>query len=473
MKRFAKIILGALAALVIVFFVLLVGVNLYLQSGDVQQRIRLATEDALGMPVTVKHSLFFPWSGLTLSGLSLPDPTVPGANLVEAPTFSVKFRFWPLLARKLVISQVNLDSPHLVLRQTQDKQWVIVAPRTKIKPEVVSEKPAPEIPSSPSTKPSISLPSYKVELKYFSIRDGSADVYDRKGARIGKVAGLNLDGTFVTQDRIEGHVTIEDIELLGLFYPNRLRADFVHEGDMLAVTNLKFAIAEGKVRGEFSVVAPRKDPPAFQIKSEVEEVSLSALLSEAHLDGAGAAGTLHGDLDLRGNPLDTSTLEGGGAFALDSAQLRPFDIVQQLGMLLGIEELQLLKLNEASMRYQVRDEKVLLSDVRLRTENLIVTGKGPIKFNGKMNLDGHFLINEKIERRLAVVMSNQFVPSAIPGYKEVAFKVTGKTSRPETDLLDKVTGYHISNLGNFGGLLKDFFKAPKPAEPEPMETATP
>ena len=95
MKRFAKIILGILAALVILLVVALVGINLYLQSGDVQQRIRLATEQALGTPVTVKRTVFTPWGGLTLSGLSLPDPTTAGSNLVEAPKFSVQFQFFP------------------------------------------------------------------------------------------------------------------------------------------------------------------------------------------------------------------------------------------------------------------------------------------------------------------------------------------------------------------------------------------
>lgn len=479
MKRFAKIILGVLATLVIVFLVVLVGVNLYLQSGDVQQRIRLATQKALGMPVTVRRTLYFPWSGLTLSGLSLPDPTVAGSNLMEAPRFSVQFQFWPLItSRKLVISQVRLSEPHLALRQTPDKQWVVVAPPPLRQPE---DHPGPKPPSAGGVeRPPEPRPApYTVELKYFSIRGGSADIYDRKGVRLGRVTGLDLDGTFVTPTRIEGHLTVEDLEIVGLFYPNRLRADFVQEDDLLSVTNLKCAIADGKVRAEFSVLAPRKGDTAFQVRSQAEDISLPALISEAHLDSTGASGRLRGNLELRGDPLDVATLVGEGAFALDAAQLQPFDVIQQLGRILGIDELQLLKLNEAAISYDIHDEKVWITDARLRTENLLITGKGPIRFNGKMDIDGLFLVNEKLGQRFGGFLDSKLVPSTVPGYKEVAFKVTGRTSRPETDLPEKLTGIRMNsfgNIGNLGRLLQGFLVGPRPRtevtpSPSPEEAA--
>jgi AsmA-like C-terminal region len=455
-KRFAKIILGALGAIVIVLLVVLIGVNLYLQSGDVQQRIRMATEQAVGMPVTVKRTLYLPWSGLTLSGLSLPDPTIPEASLVEAPTFSVKFQFWPLLSRKLVISQVNLVSPHLVLRQTDDKKWVLVPPR---RPSTVAEKPSGK-PTAPAT---VRPPAYTVELRYFSIHDGSADIFDRKGVPIARLRGLEFNGNLSAGGRVDGSVWIDDIEIFGLLHPNRLRAEFVQDGDLLTVRDLKCAIAGGKVRADFSVATPRKAPPAFEFRGRVEDVSLPALVSEAHGDESSVTGRLAGEFNLRGDPLDASTLVGGGKLGLDSAQLRPFDIIQQLGVLLNVDELQLLKLREANLLFEIRDERFWMTNLRLKTENLIITGSGPIRFNGKMNLDGRFLINEKIERQLGMFIGNdRFQPATEPGYKEVEFKVTGRTSRPETDLAYKITGFRIGNVGALGPLLKGFFQAPSP-----------
>jgi hypothetical protein len=226
---------------------------------------------------------------------------------------------------------------------------------------------------------------------------------------------------------------------------------------------VKCAIADGKVRASFTVLTPKKGPPVFQLKSEIEQVSLSTLIAEAHGDEAGTSGTLLGHVDLRGNPLDSGTLVGGGEISLDSAQLRPFDAIQQIGAFLRVDELQLLKLHDARMVFEVRDERFWVKNLTLKTENLIISGKGPIRFNGKMNLEGRFQVNEKIQRELSMFIGDQFTPSPETGYKEVAFTVTGRTSRPETNLLDKITGYHLG--GNLGGFLKGLFRMPKAPSP--------
>ncbi len=466
MKGFAKIILGVLGALVILVIIALIAINLYLQSGDVQMRIRLATEQALGMPVTVKRTIYTPWGGLTLSGLSLPDPTIPDATLVDAPKFSVKFQFWPLLARKLVISQVNLTSPRLVLRQTKDGKWILVPPR------VASAESAD--PTARKPKPvRIHPASYTVELQRFSIQNGSAEIFDRKGAALGRLSGLVVDGALSDGQDIAGEVWVEDMEIVDFFRPRRMHARFAKKGNAIVVSELECTVADGKVRAHLSVDAPRGQTPSFQLRSELINVSLPTLIAEAHGDSAGMGGFLAGDFALSGNPLDTSTLEGAGHLSLAAAQIKPFDVIQQVGMLLNVEELQLLKLKEASMQFEIRDEKFLINPLRLKTENLIIAARGPIKFNGRLNLTGRFLINEKIERQLSMIISDQFVPSTDPpGFKEVSFTVTGKTSKPETDLAYKLTGFQIGNIGNVGNLLKGFFVAPQPSPAPPTDTPT-
>jgi hypothetical protein len=465
-KRFAKIILGSLAVLASLLVLALVGINLYLQSGDVQQRIRLATEQALGTPVAVKRTLYTPWGGLALSGLSLPDPTMAGRNLMEAPEFSVQFEFLPLLERRFVISQISLSAPHLVLRQTDDKRWVLLPPRP--------------VPKPPETKPAspvaeghrISPPAYAVELRTFQIHDGCADIIDRKGQFLLRLSGLSVNGNVGADHTISGDVWIDQMEVGGELYPNRLRADFEQEGDQLAVRNIKCALAGGKVRGELYVVAPKGRQPQFQLRGEVEEVSLPRLIAEAHGDDSGAAGTLAGHFDLKGNPLHASSLAGQGEFALADAQLRPLDFIQQIGALLRIDELQLLDLRQASLAFAVRDERFWVNDLTLKTENLILTGKGPIRFDGKMSLAGRFLVNEKLQRQLGGLIGDQFTPSENANYKQVAFSVTGRLDRPKTDLIEKVTGIELRNMG---GILKGLFRMPHPPReqdtPQPPEKA--
>ncbi|MDD5200840.1 MAG: AsmA-like C-terminal region-containing protein [Terrimicrobiaceae bacterium] len=460
MKGFAKIILAAVAGLAALLLLVWFGVNLYLQSGDVQQRIRLATEQALGMPVTVKRTLYTPWSGLTLSGLSLPDPTIPGANLVDAPKFSVQFEFFPLLGRRLVISEISLTEPHLTLRQTRDAKWVLVPKRPP--------RPATgRVPGAPG--PHVRLPEYTLELRQFHVRDGRADIIDRKGRTLAQISGLTVDGKLDASRTITGDLWIDRINISDVVYPNRMRAHFVQAGDHLDVTDVKFAIADGKVRATFHAVAPHDAAPAFQLNGEMEDVSLPQLIAEAHGNDAGASGTVVGRFDLRGNPLDAGSLTGRGDFSLDAARLQPLDFIQQIGIILRVDELQMLNLKQATLRFDVKNERFLMNDLTFKTENLIITGKGPIRFDGKMNLAGRLMVNEKIQKQLGGLIGDNFTPSEDANYKQVAFSVTGHLDNPKTNLIEKVTGFEFRNMG---GMLKGLFHLPKPEEtPQKEEPA--
>lgn len=467
MKRFAKIILAIIAGLAALLLLVLVGINLYLQSGNVQQRIRLATEQALGMPVTVKRTLYTPWSGLTLSGLSLPDPTVPEATLVDAPKFSVQFEFWPLLNRRFIITSVSLSDPHLSLRQTEDEKWVLV-PAKPPRPA----KPIVEVPTVPPTtpvpsEPVIRAPAFTVELQQFHVAGGSADIIDHRGRVLGHLEGLIIDGKIDAAHRVEGDIWIDRIAIADTLFPNRLRAHFVQEGELLSVTDVKCAIADGKVRAEFHAASPRKGPPDFTLKTEVEDVSIPTLISEAHGNEVGTDGRLVGRFELRGNPLDSDSLAGHGEFSLDSAQLRPVDFIQTIGTILRIDELQMLNLKLAQLRFDVKDERIQINDLTLQTENVIISAKGPIRFDGKMKLDGRLMLNEKLQRQLGGLLGDNFTPSEDANYKQVSFDVTGHIDRPKTNLVEKITGI---KLGNMGGLLKGLFRMPAPSatvEPSP------
>lgn len=479
MRRFAKIILVAVGGALALLLIALVGVNLYLQSGDVQQRIRTATAQALGTPIVVKRTAWTPWSGLALSGLSLPDPRLPGSDLMDASEFSMQFKLLPLFSHHFVISEVTLAAPKLVLRQQHNKKWELLPPKpvpppaTKL-PGIVTTTPS-------SSEPVVHAPAYTLELQQFHIHDGGAEVIDRKGAYVARVGGLSVDGEVHNdpssgERTISGDVWIENIEIAGMIYPNRLRAHFERKGDQLIISSIKCALAGGRLRAECYIITPHKEKPVFQIKGQLEEISIPTLLQEASGDAAGAKGTLAGAFNLHGNPTDASTLAGSGNILLDSAQLRPLDFLQQIGMLLRIDELQMLNLREATMHFSVHDSRFWLDDLTLKTENLIINGKGPIRFDGKMDLKGRLLVDQKLQQQLGGLLGNNFVLSDDPDYKQVSFSVTGRVDKPKTDLVEKVTGLQFHNVGGF---LKGLFQIPKqpdddnpPLAPAPAQDGT-
>lgn len=461
MKRFAKLILVALAAVIGLGVVVLVGINLYLQSKEVQSRIRIATARALGTPVEVKRTLFTPWSGLILSGLSMPDPIVPNANLMEAPSFSLRFELLPLLQKRFIISEISLESPALALRQNDEGKWVV-----REEPEKVPPAREPAGPREPGVErpgreaPPQNVPEFTVELEKFRVSEGEAAFYDRRGRRIGQLTGVNIEGTVDAQNVVIGTLRIHEMEFAGQLHPKRLRAEFESRDQKLSITEIKCALAGGSIRAEFFAVIPKKrsGKPEFAFKGEIDDVSIPTLISEAHGDDAGTSGTVVGALRLEGNPTDEKSIVGGGEFALIDAKIRPVDFIRQVGTLFGIDELRMLDLQQATLNVEVNDARVWVNDLTLKTDNLILAGSGPVRFNGKMDIDGRLLINEKLEKRLAgVIAEKNFLPSEDANYKELTFHVKGRLNRPETDLLDRLTGL---NIGKFGGFLGGLLQAP-------------
>lgn len=457
MKRIAKLILCALAVALGLFVIVLIGINLYLQSAQVQARIQLATEQALGTPVVVKRTLFTPWSGLILSGLSLPDPVIPDANMVEASGFSLRFEFWPLLKKRFVITEITLDSPVLTLRQNDEGRWVLRKEPVR-RPEQVEPRP-----ERPGKEPPVrEVPEFTVELNSFRVVGGSASFYDRKGWRIGRLEGLDiLDGKISADHVVTGTLNVHELEIAGQIHPKRLRADIRYEGEKLAITNIKCKLADGSIRAQFHAVLPRNKNgrPTINFQSEVEGVEIPTLIAEAHGNEAGTSGTIGGTFRIEGDPTDGKSLTGGGAFALIGAHIRPLEVIRQVGAVLRIDELQILDLEQADAKFTIRDERVWIDDLTLRTRNLVLAGTGPVRFDGRMKIDGRLLINERLEKQLSNlgVLGGNFTPSADANYKELTFAVTGRVDRPQTDLLDRLTGLKI---GKFGGVLRGLLQPP-------------
>jgi hypothetical protein len=484
--RIAKIILGLAAGLLGIAIVVLVGVNLYLQSGPVQERIRLATADAFGAPVEVRRTTFTPWGGLNLTGLSVPDPNAPRRSLIEANRFSVRFEWLPLLSQRFVVNEVTLSEPALSLRQTDKGDWILPMQakskrRQRIERErpsrdtpliitdsTIIESPGPGIPE-PAAAPS--PPAYHVELQKFTIRDGAASFVDRKGRLVARATGISADARVAPNGAVSGDAWIADITIHDSLHPRKVRAHFKAHNGIVDVSEIKAALAGGRLRADVHVDSGMHGAePAFTFDGELDEVSLRRLISEADGGGKGASGSLNGKLVLHGDPRDGSTTTGFGDFALVDATIEPFDLIRMAGQLLRIDELQLLALDQAELKFEIRNERAMVNRLLLKSENLMLTATGPVRFDGRLNLDARLLINEKLQKRIGS-LSAKFSASEDAGYKQLPFKFSGRLDSPETDLLDRIIGTKLPR--NVGDLLQGFIGGLVPTLQAPVPDANP
>ena len=136
----------------------------------------------------------------------------------------------------------------------------------------------------------------------------------------------------------------------------------------------------------------------------------------------------------------------------------------KLGELLKIDELQLLKLSDAKIDVTIRNERVQVDDIILKSDNPILRGSGPIRFNGKMNLGARLLVNLKLQHQLRGVLGEDLVDSEDPEYRQIPFSVTGRIDNPKTDLLDKLIWAKVGQ--DVGGMLVNILRSSVPQKSE-------
>ena len=124
MQKFRRIAWLVLCGVIGLLAILLLGVNLYVQSQGTQARIQQELSQRLDTPLHIERISVTPWGGLKLSGITIPQ-TNPnaGAPFLEAKTFRLRVRLASLFSRPLVIKEVSLLKPEVVWTQNADGKW--------------------------------------------------------------------------------------------------------------------------------------------------------------------------------------------------------------------------------------------------------------------------------------------------------------------------------------------------------------
>ena len=116
--------------------IVLIGLNLYVQSLGTQARIQQELSQRLGAPVRIKAVSVTPWGGLTLSGITVAQSgAAADANFLAADSFELHAGISSLFSRSLVIKKVSLVSPKVLWPQDEDGKWRLPNARAREKSE--------------------------------------------------------------------------------------------------------------------------------------------------------------------------------------------------------------------------------------------------------------------------------------------------------------------------------------------------
>ena len=466
--------------------ILLIGVNLYVQSQGTHHRIQQELSQRLGTPLHLRQISVTPWSGLKLNGITIPQEGKLGGNFLQAQTFQLRVQFWSLFGERLVIRQISLIKPEVVWAQNSSGKWRLPElPAAQQKP-VTSDKgqvtsPAAVAPSAASpvapmvavapNEPALAetpAPVFTPEVRRVNLREGDFTFLDSAGKLVAKFSGLDFDSSFRTATTIKGNASVEKISLRDRFFIEDLESPLHFDPAELVFSNISAHAAGGAIDGHFEMQLREDDSP-FTASVKFHDLEAAKLLTNAGGPTGMIEGRIEGFLQAAGKTADSNALAGHGEIILRDGKLQQYSLLVALGQILQIDELMQLQLEQAEVKYHISPGIVTIDELLLRSPNIRLTATGTITFRGKLRLDSKLALNDKIRRQLFAPIRENFQPlQDPPGYAAVDFKVSGTVARPKTDLMDKLVGRDLRDLG---GVISSLFGHPK--KKKPTEEASP
>jgi type II secretion system protein N len=488
-KRIGRILLWIIGTILVLGCILLLATNLYVQSQGTHRRIQQELSERLGTPLRLRQISITPWSGLQLNGITIPqEPEKLGGNFLEARSFQLRVKFLSLFSDHLVIRRVMLNRPVVVWAQNSAGKWrlpELPPPKKKSPPRVAGAPAASESTVSPVAPPSLApplsspeessavrqtAPVFTPEVQRVTLKDGDFTFLASNGRLIAKFSGLDFSSAFRTATALKGNVRVEKISLRDRFFLEELQSPLHYDPSELAFSNISAQAAGGNISGKFEMQLQAADSP-FTADVKFRDLQADKLLSNAGGPLGMLQGRVEGFLEASGKTADPNALNGHGAIVLRDGKLQQYSLLVALGQILQIDELMQLQLEQAEVKYHINPGIVTVDALVLRSANIRLTATGTISFSGKLHLDAQLALNDKIRRQLFAPIRENFVPLTSPaGYAAVDFKVNGTVERPKTNLMDKLVGRDLRDLG---GVISSLFGHAKKKKPRPEPTPSP
>lgn len=456
MRRCYRQCLIVLSILLVAATLAVLAVNLHLQSPATQQRLRQAAMETIGLPLTVRSSIYTPWDGVRLRGLVVPDVENEGVNFLEASEFQIDFRLLPLLRKEFVVRRLALKEAVLTWRQNEDGRWRVPRdPRAAVaKPSGTPILPAPAAtPPTAFASAAIDLAPFGVRVENVEIRNSRILFENRDRWPLLDAEGITTRATVGEGGAASGRASVPEAVLAGLVVMRDLRADFHLDRGRLDVTDVSGQVAGGVMSGNGAIEVGAEGSP-YQWRLGLDGLDLAQLKLSPKLAGTSIEGKLSAHFDFQGRNAPNRQARGGGRAEVRGGRLVFSSYIQDLGKALDIRELRNTDLREAYAELRLEDDLVRVDPLWIRGEEIAIEMRGTVARGGRLDLAARLLLAPGIAKSLSA-RTRRELPSAdlpdLPGFRAVPFKVGGTLQDPQSDLAERLLG------GGIGGQIGAFF----------------
>jgi type II secretion system protein N len=476
-KKLRRVLLVMLAVIVGVAVLILIGVNMYVQSQGTQARIQQELSQRLGTTLSIRRISVTPWWGLKLSGITIPQ-TQPGVSpdFLTAKTFRLRIKFGSLFSQRLVIKEISLINPEVVWAQNADGKWRVpsmpqeamlkvplpekketaappaspagadaVAARDKEEaPPAISPKAEPEPPLPVETEEEV---PFTPEIQRVNLMQGRFRFLDEKLQSVATFDDVRFRSGFRTANDLRGDISIAKTSLRDRFFLEQLQSPLRYAPDELDFSQISARAGGGEITGRFTLLPQTEDSP-FTVSIRFHDVQADRIVTDAGGARGMITGRLEGQLDASGTIADQNALAGAGEIILHDGQVQQYSLLVALGQLLQIDELRQLHFDQAQVKYRINPGVITIDELLFRSQNIRLSATGTVSFAGDLHLESQLAVSEKMRSQLFRAIRENFRPIDEPGYSAVSFQVSGTVGRPKTNLMDKLIGRDLKDLGS-------------------------
>jgi type II secretion system protein N len=464
-KKLSRILVIVLAAILGLAVFILIGVNMYVQSQGTQARIQHELSQRLGTTLKVRRISVTPWWGLKLTGITIPQ-SQPGvsADFLTAKTFRLRIKLGSLFSQRLVIKEISLINPEVVWAQNADGKWRLPSmpqelaipgpspPETEAAPISEQDEPTQQIVAISASENVMLVDDaesqpFTPEIQRVNLVHGRFQFLDEKLKGVAMFDDVRFRSGFRNATDLRGDISIEKTSLRDRFFLEQLQSPVRYAPDELDLSQITARAGGGEITGRFTLLPQTEDSP-FTVSIKFRDVQADRIVTDAGGARGMITGRLEGHLDASGTTADQNALAGAGEIILRDGQVQQYSLLVALGQLLQIDELRQLHFDQAQVKYHLNPGVVTIDELVFRSQNIRLSATGTVSFEGNLHLESQLAVTEKMRSQLFRAIRQNFKPIDEPGYSAVSFQVSGTVGRPKTNLMDKLIGRDLKDLGS-------------------------
>jgi hypothetical protein len=405
--------------------------NTFIHSEAFKTEIQSRASQTLGGPVEIQSIDFDIFHGVKLQGLVTQiDPSHSGgqgALKVQAVSVNCTYSLIDLLRRQLRLTGVTLDQPQVVLT----KQPTPRMPPQEAAPVAASTPSGPVTGGSAATGTSV---PFQFVLDRAKVNNGGVSIQDSNGTTTVELKGVNAEantsGYYEGRD-VTGTLKIADTLASNLHVTN-FYTPFTYHPNYLAAKPFEAAAFSGNISGDY--LMDGSGPSVLNLNGKGFDVAqLTAATS------SGSSAKLSGSLDLQSKwrSPETGDPNGEGDAQLTNGKLEGVKILEEVGKVLRVKELEAPIITKAQTHFVVQNRVTKFIGLQLDSPLFRLTGDGVVGFNGAIDANLVLILTRDAMGKLPKEAASSFVQQQ-DGTGSIAFHVTGTTANPQTDLAERL-----------------------------------